>query len=67
MKVKKIRTTKRVGRPLIADKALPMRQLRMSKEQSDAITAWARRQSDKPNWSEAVRRLLQAALDGLKR
>jgi hypothetical protein len=62
MGVKKNRTTKRVGRPRIADKPLPMRQLRMSKEQADAVTNWAKQQPDKPNWSEAARRLIDRGL-----
>jgi hypothetical protein len=39
-----------------------MRQLRMSKDQAAAVTAWAARQPDKPNWSEAVRRLIDMGL-----
>jgi hypothetical protein len=40
-----------------------MRQLRMAKEQAAAVTAWAKRQEDRPNWSEAVRRLVAFALE----
>jgi hypothetical protein len=39
-----------------------MRQLRLSEEQAGAVTEWAARQPDKPNWSEAVRRLRSACL-----
>lgn len=63
MNVKKKRTTKKRG-PKPTGKALPMRQLRMSKEQAAAVTAWAASQPDKPNWSEAVRRLIERALKG---
>jgi hypothetical protein len=63
MKVKKNRSTKKRG-PKPSGKALPMRQLRMSKDQAAAVTAWANRQDDKPNWSEAVRRLIERALGG---
>jgi len=62
MKVKKKRTTKKRG-PKPTGKALPMRQLRMSKEQTAAVFEWAERQPDKPNWSEAVRRLIERALE----
>lgn len=41
-----------------------MRQLRMAPEQAEAVTAWAKRQPDKPNWSEAVRRLVAKGLAG---
>ena len=61
MTVKKKRTTKKRG-PKPTGKALPMRQLRMSKEQAGAVTAWAALQPDKPNWAEAVRRLVQTGL-----
>jgi hypothetical protein len=61
MEVKKKRTTKKRG-PKPSGKALPMRQLRMSPEQAAAVTAWAEQQEDKPNWSEAVRRLVAIAL-----
>ena len=65
MKVKKLRTTKKRG-PKPSGKALPMRQLRMSSEQADAVADWAKRQPDKPNWSEAVRRLVDVALKTAK-
>ena len=61
MMAKRKRTTKRIGRPPTG-KARPLRQLRMSKDQADAVTAWAVRQPDKPNWSEAVRRLVETGL-----
>ena len=61
MKVKGKRNTKRVGRPPTG-KALPVRPVRMSKEQADAVMIWAKAQDDKPNWSEAVRRLIERAL-----
>ena len=41
-----------------------MRQLRMSPEQTNAVSAWAKRQPDKPSWSEAVRRLVEIGLSG---
>ena len=34
----------------------------VSKEQADAVTAWGARQPDKPNWSEAVRRLVETGM-----
>ena len=39
-----------------------MRQLRMSPEQAAAVMDWAKQQDDKPNWSEAVRRLVELGL-----
>lgn len=40
----------------------PVRQLRMTDSQYDAVAKWAAKQVDKPTWSEAVRRLLNKAL-----
>jgi hypothetical protein len=39
----------------------------MSDEQADAVAAWAKRQDDQPNWSEAIRRLVTWALEHWKR
>src|SRR5689334_1076935 len=53
---KKVVPKKRRGRP--ATGRDPVRQLRMSEQQAGAVTAWAKRRPDKPNWSEAVRTML---------
>jgi hypothetical protein len=63
MSVKIKRTTKKRG-PKPSGKALPVRQLRMSDEQAEAVAEWAKAQDDKPNWSEAVRRLVEQSLAG---
>jgi len=66
MTVKQNRNTKSVGRPPIGKRAAPVKPLRMSAEQEKAVTDWAKRQPDKPNWSEAVRRLVDIALKASK-
>ena len=57
---KKVVPKKKRGRP--ATGRDPVRQLRMSEEQAAAVTAWAKNQEDKPNWSEAARRLIDHGL-----
>jgi hypothetical protein len=37
--------------------------VRVSSEVRDAVRVWADRQADKPTLSEAIRRLIQIALD----
>jgi hypothetical protein len=62
MSIKRKRAVKKKGGRPSTGAALPMRQLRMSKEQVDAVADWATHQPDRPNWSEAVRRLVALAL-----
>jgi hypothetical protein len=63
MKVKKNRSTKKRGPKPNPDKPpLPVRQLRMSETQAAAVGEWAERQPDQPNWSEAVRQLIELGL-----
>lgn len=60
---KKVIPKKRRGRPATGKD--PLRAIRMSYVQSSAIEAWAKKQADKPSWSEAVRRLVAYALEKL--
>jgi len=62
MVIKETRSTKKeAGRPAMG-KALPMRQLHMSPEQYEAVTAWAATEPDNPSWPEATRRLVEIGL-----
>jgi len=54
---------KRVGRPATGHD--PMVGLRMSKETRAAVKKWAASQSDKPTFSEALRRLIDIGLKSL--
>jgi hypothetical protein len=56
---------KGAGRP--ATGHAPMRGVRMDEAQVRAVKAWARRQSDRPTFSEAIRQLVARALDNGKR
>jgi len=56
----KVKPKKR-GRPATGKD--PMRGVRMSAALADAVAAWARKQADKPTFSEAVRRLVMKALN----
>jgi len=51
---------KGAGRPETG--AIPVRQVRMPDSQVKAVIQWAKKQADKPTFSEAVRRLLAKAL-----
>lgn len=55
---------KGAGRP--ATGKAPMRGVRMSDSQVAEVESWARRQPDKPGFSEAVRRLVAWALERWK-
>jgi hypothetical protein len=50
----------RRGRPKTG--ALPMVGMRFAPEARKAVEAWAKRQPDKPTFSEAVRRLIERGL-----
>jgi hypothetical protein len=65
MAVKKNRITKKRG-PKPSGNALEVRPVRISKDQIAAVKAWAEQQADKPNWSEAVRRLIEIGLASSK-
>lgn len=52
---------KGAGRPSIGKGSI--RQLRMLDSQVKAIMKWAKKQPDKPTFSESVRRLVNYALD----
>jgi len=54
---------KKGGRPATGHD--PMVGLRMSKETRAAVRKWASTQHDKPNFSEAVRRLIDVGLKSL--
>lgn len=61
-RVNKSQGGKRPGsgrKPIGVDK---MWGIRLSTKMSDAVVAWARKQKDAPQFSEAVRRLLAKAL-----
>lgn len=61
-RVNKTQGGKRSGsgrKPIGVDK---MWGIRLSTKMSDAVLAWARKQKDDPQFSEAVRRLLAKAL-----
>jgi hypothetical protein len=41
---------------------MPFFGIRMPKPLAEAVTSWAKKQADKPNFGEAVRRLVAKAL-----
>lgn len=53
---------KRTGAGRPATGRDPVRQLRMPATLTDAVTQWAKKQTDKPTFSEAIRRLVAKAL-----
>lgn len=52
---------RKVGRPATGQD--PVRAIRMDDSQAKAVESWARKQADKPSFSEAVRRLVAKALN----
>jgi hypothetical protein len=60
MAVKKKRITKKRGRPATGQD--PVTAIRLSPELRNTVDAWAARQTDKPNRSEAIRRLVELGL-----
>lgn len=56
----KVKPKKR-GRPATGKD--PMRGVRMSDDAAAQVMAWAKKQADKPTFSEAVRRLVAKALN----
>jgi metal-responsive CopG/Arc/MetJ family transcriptional regulator len=58
-----IHKTKRFSIPKAAEGDTPMFSLRLPAETREAVDRWAAEQEDKPGRSEAIRRLLNEALD----
>lgn len=61
-KSNKVIPKKKRGRPATGKD--PVTALRLSPALTDAIEAWAARQDDEPNRSEAIRRLVEIGLKG---
>jgi hypothetical protein len=60
MDSKNKRITKKRGRPATGQD--PIRHIRMADPLANEVNKWARKQPDRPTFSEAVRRLVMKAL-----